>query len=186
MYAEVVVDIPSESARRPFHYSIPAELEGQIKVGSAVLVPFGTRQLTGYVVGFTETPDVAHVKDIRALCGDTILSDQMMELAAWISEYYVCSLGEAIAQMFPASVRRGKARAKTESIVKLAIPYEEAEALVASMEKKAPRQAQAIQVILEKGPVMRRRHLNNAPGSTYGAVRALIQKGILKEAKKKS
>ena len=88
MYAEVVVDIPSESAKGLFHYGIPARLEGQVKVGSAVLVPFGTRELTGYVVGFTETPDVARVKDIRALRGDTALSDQMMALAAWISEYY--------------------------------------------------------------------------------------------------
>jgi primosomal protein N' (replication factor Y) len=160
------------------------ELEGRVKVGSAVLVPFGTRELTGYVVGFTQTPDVAHVKDIRALSGDTTLSDQMMALAAWISNYYVCSLGEAIAQMFPTSIRRGRARVKTESIVKLAIPYEEAEALIASMENRAPRQTQALRAILSKGPVMSRRHLNNAVGSTSGAVRALINKGILTETRR--
>lgn len=180
----MVVDIPSESARRLFHYGIPAELEGQVKVGSAVLVPFGTRELTGYVVGFTETPDVARVKDIRALRGGGVLSDQMMNLATWISRYYVCSLGEAIAQMFPASVRRGRVRVKTESLVKLAIPEEEAEALITDMAKKAPRQAGALRVVLEKGPVMRRHNLNNAAGSTPGAVRALIQKGILEEIKK--
>ena len=39
-------------------------------------------------------------------------------------------------------------------------------------------------MILEKGPVMQRRRLNNAPGSTPGAVRALIQKGILNETQK--
>lgn len=184
MYAEVVVDIPSESAKGLFHYGIPARLEGQVKVGSAVLVPFGTRELTGYVVGFIETPDVARVKDIRALRGDTALSDQMMALAAWISEYYSCSLGEAIAQMFPASVRRGRARVKTESIVGLAIPKEEAESLIDAMEKRAPRQAQALKIILEKGSKMPRKRLSNAPGSTSGAVRALIQKGILNEVQK--
>lgn len=181
MYAEVVVDIPSESAKGLFHYSIPADLQGQVKVGSAVLVPFGPREITGYVVGFTETPDVAHVKDIRALRGDTALSDQMMALATWIKEYYTCSLGEAIAQMFPASVRRGRARVKTESLVELAISQEEAKTLIASMERRAPRQSQALKIILEKGPVMPRRRLNKAPGSTPGAVRALIQKGILNE-----
>lgn len=184
MYAEVVVDVPSESAKGLFHYGIPAELEGEIKVGSAVLVPFGRRELTGYVVGFTETPDVARVKDIRALRGDTVLSEQMMALSAWISEYYSCSLGEAIAQMFPASVRRGRAKVKTESIVELAIPREKAEAMIDVMEKKAPRQAQALKILLEKGPKMPRRRLTNAPGSTSGAVRALIQKGILNETQK--
>jgi primosomal protein N' (replication factor Y) len=184
LYAEVVVDIPAESAKGLFHYAIPAKLEGQVKVGSAVLVPFGTRELTGYVVGFTPTPDVAHVKDIRALRGDAALSDEMMALAAWMSCYYTCSLGEAIAQMFPSSVRRGRARPKTESLVELAIPTEKAKILIEDMERKAPRQAGALRIILEKGPIMLRRRLSSAPGSTPGAVRALIQKGILNETQK--
>jgi primosomal protein N' (replication factor Y) len=161
LYAEVVVDIPAESAKGLFHYAIPAKLEGQVKVGSAVLVPFGTRELTGYVVGFTPTPDVAHVKDIRALRGDAALSDEMMALAAWMSCYYTCSLGEAIAQMFPSSVRRGRARPKTESLVELAIPTEKAKILIEDMERKAPRQAGALRIILEKGPIMLRRRLSS-------------------------
>ena len=184
MYAEVVVDIPSKSAKGLFHYGIPTRLRDTVRIGSAVLVPFGTRKLTGYIVGFTETPDISKVKDICKIQSDTVIPGQMVKLAEFIRDYYMSSLGEAIAQMYPASVRRGKARIKTESFVGLAVPQEDARALVVSMKKRAPRQSQTLETVLQRGPVISKRLLNKGPGSTRGAVNALIRKGILKEIKK--
>ncbi|MGB4273346.1 MAG: primosomal protein N' [Bacillota bacterium] len=184
MYAEVVVDIPSESTKGIFHYSVPCELEDQIKVGSAVLVPFGARKITGYVVGFTDTPDVACVKDIHGIRGDSGLGDELTVLARWMNRYYTCSLGEAIAQMFPSSVRRGRTRPKFESVVNLAISADEAETLITEMECKAPRQAEALRIVLQKGPILSKRLLTNSYGATAGAVRALIAKGILSETER--
>jgi primosomal protein N' (replication factor Y) len=184
LYAEVVVDIPSESTKGIFHYSVPCELEDQIKVGSAVLVPFGARKITGYVVGFTDTPDVACVKDIHGIRGDSGLGDELMVLARWMNRYYTCSLGEAIAQMFPSSVRRGRTRPKFESVVNLAISADEAETLITEMECKAPRQAEALRIVLQKGPILSKRLLTNSYGATAGAVRALIAKGILSETER--
>ena len=68
MYAKVIVDITHEKLDKVFEYSIPEELEGVLKVGTEVLVPFGrgNRKMRGYIVGFSETPDYApdQIKEI--------------------------------------------------------------------------------------------------------------------------
>ena len=40
MYAKVIVDITHEKLDKVFEYSIPSELEGVLKVGLEVIVPF--------------------------------------------------------------------------------------------------------------------------------------------------
>ena len=40
-YADVIVDISLEALDRSFQYIIPERLEGQVTVGSLVIVPFG-------------------------------------------------------------------------------------------------------------------------------------------------
>ena len=41
LYADIIVDISSENVDRTFEYMIPEELEGSIKCGSQVIIPFG-------------------------------------------------------------------------------------------------------------------------------------------------
>ena len=57
MYAKVIVDITQEKLDKVFEYSIPSELEGVLKVGSEVIVPFGkgNRETNGYIVDLSET-----------------------------------------------------------------------------------------------------------------------------------
>ncbi|MCR4402178.1 MAG: primosomal protein N' [Firmicutes bacterium] len=181
MFAEVVVDVPTVKAQKPFHYGVPARLRESVRVGSAVVVPFGGRRLVGYVVGFVETPDVASVKDIIEVSRQAEpLSEEMMTLATWMTSRYVCLPAEAIAQMFPAAVRRGKVTARTKTLVELAISPEEAKAFIARVERRAPRQADIVRVLLERGGQEvseggQGAHLTASPD----AVRALIRKGVL-------
>ena len=57
-YADVIIDIAHEKVDRPFSYKVPAELEDELQVGSAVQVPFGNgnRVRTGYIIGFSDKP----------------------------------------------------------------------------------------------------------------------------------
>ena len=68
MYAKVIVDITHEKLDKVFEYSIPSDLEGVLKVGTEVIVPFGkgNRQTNGYVVDISETCeyDCTKVKEI--------------------------------------------------------------------------------------------------------------------------
>lgn len=103
MFAEVVLNLPIEG---PFHYSIPEDLDGKITTGCGVVVPFGLRRLIGYVVGFVKEPKVKKIKDIEAIIRDSPLVDKdMLRFTKWLSEYYFCSWGEAIAAAVPTAVK---------------------------------------------------------------------------------
>ena len=51
MIARVSLEI---ALRKEFDYSIPADLAGQIDVGSRVQVPFGARKILGVVTAVAE------------------------------------------------------------------------------------------------------------------------------------
>ena len=59
MYANIIIDISHEKVDRTFQYRIPERLEGAVKVGMQVFIPFGSgnRQRKGYVVEITDTPE---------------------------------------------------------------------------------------------------------------------------------
>ena len=101
---EVAVPLP---LLQPFTYSVPDEMAEAVRQGARVEVPFGRRALVGYVVGFPEQTEVRRLKDIVRVVDDPpILSASLLELGAWISRYYACSLGEALRAVLPAGLDR--------------------------------------------------------------------------------
>lgn len=86
---------------------------GGLSVGERVLVPLGRgdAQAGGIVVavggpeilaGF----DPRKVKAVLGRSGGRILPE-LVELARWMAQYYVCPLGMALATLMPAAVKRG-------------------------------------------------------------------------------
>ena len=65
-FADVIVDISAHALDRSFQYRVPEELAGSCDVGTLVSVPFGKRMMTGYIVGFSDTPKIEEEK-IRPL-----------------------------------------------------------------------------------------------------------------------
>ena len=100
-YAEVTFNLPIKEV---FTYKIPPEFFGKIQVGMRVLVPFGRRRITGYVVALAEKwekdiklKSISDLPDTRPVIGEEILT-----LTKWLSNYYQCSWGEAIRAALPA------------------------------------------------------------------------------------
>jgi len=105
-YAEVIVDVTAKKLDRIFHYTIPPTLQGRLKEGMRVIVPFGRRTVEGYVLGFSEHAEVSGLKDIIDMVEETpLLSPDLMTLAGWMSERYMCSKVDAIRCMMPAGAR---------------------------------------------------------------------------------
>ena len=68
-YAQVVVDFPQRWADQLFTYEVPVDLGP----GRAVLVPFGQRQLRGYVASISdEAPTDVVVKPILEKYSDIL------------------------------------------------------------------------------------------------------------------
>lgn len=98
-YAEVAVDAPVGHSRT-FSYSIPPRYS--LEPGQMVWVPFGSRLTQGIVTELAATSQVEETRDILAPIEPSPLVDEVhMELARWLSEYYLCSLFSAVSLMLP-------------------------------------------------------------------------------------
>ena len=98
-----------------FTYRVPEALRGRVRPGSRVVVPFGRRRVTGYVIGAAAPPpSTVRVKEIAGCIDDEpLLTSELIDLARRISDYYVHPIGEVMRAVLPASIR-GKARPPAE------------------------------------------------------------------------
>jgi primosomal protein N' (replication factor Y) len=104
-----IVDVAiAVGVRKTFSYSVPPELRESIVEGMRVLVPFGRKLLTGYVVGFPERAQVLHVK-LRAvkelLEPEPAIPAALVETALWVARYYFAPPGEVFRALFPAGTQ---------------------------------------------------------------------------------
>lgn len=103
MHAEVVFDLPLWQS---FTYAIPETLRDVISPGIRVLVPFGRRILTGYVLSLSESPpsgvELKPITDVLDL--QPLFTPELLKLANWMAEYYLCGPGEALKAALPAGI----------------------------------------------------------------------------------
>ncbi len=137
-FANIIVDISHEKLDRPFGYIVPENLENEIIVGSAVLIPFGkgNRLIKGYVIELTDTPsfDVNKMKEIRSLAeGAVEVESQLINLAWWIKENYGSTMNQALKTVIP--VKR-KVKDVEKKTVRLNLTPEETDEKIALYEKK--------------------------------------------------
>jgi primosomal protein N' (replication factor Y) len=92
--------------RRLFTYDVPPDLQPRCRRGSRVVVPFGRRRLTGFVIevrpAASGTEEPFPLKPIeRVLDPDPVLDEALLDLTRWASEYYAVSWGEMIRAALP-------------------------------------------------------------------------------------
>jgi primosomal protein N' (replication factor Y) len=95
-------------------YSVPDGVARPV-VGARVVVPLGSRTLSGIVVDDHPDPgscDVADIKPIRAvLDAEPFVPADVIALATWTAEYYAAGPGEAITAVLPPKTRGSRADA---------------------------------------------------------------------------
>lgn len=108
MIAEVIVDIPANPVDRPFDYQVPEELQAEVAIGSRVQVPFGARNLLGYVVGIKSESPVKRLKKITQVMDvRPPLTEELVGVGLKMAEEYLCYPITALHAMVPA-VFKGK------------------------------------------------------------------------------
>jgi primosomal protein N' len=109
-----------------FDYLLPEGM-GDVVPGRRVEVPFGknNKRVAAFVVKVLVDADEIEksrkfrLKTVKAVLDPvSLLDDLQMALARWIAEYYVCPLGQVLAAMIPAAVKKDVG-AKTEQFVYL-------------------------------------------------------------------
>jgi primosomal protein N' (replication factor Y) len=166
-YAEVSVNSPV-AQRQTFSYSLPPGLATQI--GQAVWVPFGDKLLQGVVLELSPRPAVEETKDIAGVIEPRpILSPYHVQLAGWISQYYLSPLFDAVALMLPP----GFERRPLTFISAGPIPDD------FDLSALTPEQGQVWQLLGEKGRVSLKR-VEKVLGKkkAQSAVAQLVKKGL--------
>lgn len=98
-YIEVAVALP---VFHTFTYSIPETFAQFISPGKRVLVPFGRRVVTGYILGPSKAIQGKKIKRILDVLDDIPLFPAgMIPFFKWISNYYIYPLGETIKSTLP-------------------------------------------------------------------------------------
>jgi primosomal protein N' (replication factor Y) (superfamily II helicase) len=99
-FCSVALPVP---LRTTFTYAVPESLPGTVQPGSRVLVPFRKKEMVGVVVELTENaPPGTKIHEIaRVLDFVPALTPKLIELAHWISGYYLAPIGEVFRAMLP-------------------------------------------------------------------------------------
>ena len=132
MFADVIVDISHEKLDRPFEYIIPEELEGKIKAGSCVVIPFGrsNRKIKGFVLNIKDKAklDEKRLKEIDSIPeGEVSVEGSMIELAYFIRTNYGSTMNKALKVTLPV---KKSSKPLTEKFICLKISGFEAERII--------------------------------------------------------
>ncbi|MFI3171483.1 MAG: primosomal protein N' [Eubacteriales bacterium] len=181
MYADVIVDITHEKLDRVFQYSIPSELEGVLKVGLEVVVPFGrgNRETKGYVVNLSETTqyDVNKIKSVlRVSETSTNIEAKLVALAAWIKESYGGTMIQALKTVLPIKEKENE---KQKRRVRLILnPAEGREKLEEYLHKNQKARARLMATLLDT-PIVDYELIIKKLNITLNVVKSLEAQGVL-------
>ncbi len=122
-------------------------------IGARVVVPLGSRVVTGIVVELNvdprttnDEPRTTNVKPIRELLDESaFVPPDVVALARWTAEYYAAGVGDTIPALLPPMARGGRADAhKTTRVA--AITASGMEALTGD-ERLTPKQREALELL---------------------------------------
>lgn len=168
-FCDVILPLPVEGT---YTYLIPPALEKLVDVGFRVIVPFGTnKQYSGIILRIhADAPNADFkVKEIIApLENHTLLTPEQLKLWQWMSNYYMCPLGDVYKAAIPSGLRM-----ESETAVNLLEDFDNWESL-------KPKELQAFELLQggkAKNVAQLRRAMNDDRVLDY--VRGLMDKGAL-------
>ncbi|NLZ28891.1 MAG: DEAD/DEAH box helicase family protein, partial [Firmicutes bacterium] len=179
-YAEIIVDIVTDSTDRFFDYHIPEKLRGEIYPGRRVRVPFGNRRIAGYVWALIDKPAVEKVREIMAVeDGEVTLNDEFMKMIPWFCQRNYCRMIEAINLLLPPGYERiGAIR---ESYVRLMPEKVNSidEEFLQKLHRRAPKQESVLRLLLREKKPLQRQELLRKTGVSSSVIRGLLEKGLV-------
>jgi primosomal protein N' (replication factor Y) (superfamily II helicase) len=103
-YMDVAVTLP---VNHSFVYAVPDFLADSCAPGMRVLVPFGRRRVTGYILaGRTDSGGYTARKILDVLDDHPLFPENEIPFFKWVARYYMHPLGETIKAALPAGLDR--------------------------------------------------------------------------------
>ena len=103
MFVRVAIPIPSAKS---FTYAVPETFVSVAAVGKRVLVPFGRKRITGWII---EIPaEAACDQTVREIIDlpdpEPLFGSEDLALYDWVSRYYLHPLGRVLAEILPGGI----------------------------------------------------------------------------------
>ena len=173
-FIRVIID---RAIHRELDYLVPETLADRVGVGSRVRVPFRDKSGLATVVSVLERSGAKGIRPIEAVVGEApIVSEQMLELARWISAYYCCPIETVMRSLLPQVIRRAEVGWKKQLFVRPARKIDNAE--IEKLRTRAPRQAELLEAISRLETPMRAADLLRQTSLDNQTLRALVRRGL--------
>ena len=183
--AKVAVAAAIYAIDKPYSYIIPEQLSERALPGMRVLVPFGSgnRKSEGVILSRASTSECKELKSINSLLDDSsILSEENLRLALWMSDRFFCTVFEALRAMLPAGMwfKDGVRRQSDKKVSTAVLNIQNEVALELAKQKRlsAPRQAAVLELLAKAGN-MSLKEICFFTGATVAAINALKKQGSL-------
>ncbi|WP_314948435.1 primosomal protein N' [Hoylesella shahii] len=183
-----------------FTYAISSDMSSGVKLGIRVLVPFSaSKTCTAMVVRMHDDKPAFETKQVlQVVDAMPMLLPQQLDLWKWIAQYYMAPIGDVYTAALPAGLKDDEGwQPKTEVYVALSDNFQNDKALAIALDmlKNATQQLKAfthflhlshwdtIENNLTQLPVadITRVELMNVSGASSAIIKALINRGLLRE-----
>lgn len=108
-YVNVAVNAKTSLSHETFTYLITPEQLPYIKTGVLVSVPFRSKKILGIVISINKFSNLSNLKlrkVDRIIDTRPVINNGQIELARWISSYYLAPIGEVLFMMIPPVAHR--------------------------------------------------------------------------------
>ena len=102
MQANVLVEIKAKSLDNSFTYNIPSCLS--VNIGDKVVVPFGKRNVEGFVTNIGNISTDYKLKDIKSVVGN-VLTKELIDLGKYMSKKTLANLISCYQTMLPKALK---------------------------------------------------------------------------------
>ena len=117
IYLQIILNLP---VNQPFTYSYiaPENEKSELipQIGKRAEITFGNKKTQGFIIGISDTlpsncpVSKDKVKPIKRIIDkEALFGNELIEIAKWVSHYYLCTLGEAVFSMIPSGRRETSA-----------------------------------------------------------------------------
>ncbi|MBR1840053.1 MAG: primosomal protein N' [Prevotella sp.] len=199
LYVDVILPVPLDGL---FTYSVPTELEDKVQPYVRVVVPFGiTKTHIALVVRVHRDAPDSDIKIkpiISVLDASPVLLPQQYKLWQWISNYYMCPLGDVLVAALPQGMKKTDSyRPKMETYIHIGANCQNERSIHNALDMlcRSPKQLEVFTTYLQLSGLdslqftvyssqftvkeVTREELINASHATTPIVKALVDKGFL-------
>ena len=171
MVALVLVEVMSRAVDKTFSYNIPKELIDDVAVGKRVVVPFGRKQVEGFVLEIVDdiTSDY-QLKDIISVNNDIVLTEELLSLGRAVSYSTLAPLISCYQAMLPKAL---KIKQKKEITKK----YETYYKVIDNSFKLSDKQEEIVNIIKDK--TVSEKELVNVKKISKARLNLLVEKKVL-------